>query len=142
MSSRRRHQADVAAFRGGGDLLVDLFPAGTSLHGRPHAALKQRTLTFYEAGSYTMSSWHQCFCCQWHFRTRARLAGAHLIAVHAADPRPTSAAVGAACTACWIGLNSTSLSEIEVAATTLLRGICPGGSFSSYPSCADEGTTS
>lgn len=54
MSSRhRRHRADVAAFRRcGDDLLVDLFEAGTSLHGRPHAALKQRTLTFYEAGSY------------------------------------------------------------------------------------------
>jgi len=44
MSSRhRRHRADVAAFRRcGDDLLVDLFDA----------ALKQRTLTFYEAGSY------------------------------------------------------------------------------------------
>ena len=48
MSSRhRRHRADVAAFRRcDDDLLVDLFEAGTSLHGRPHAALKQRTLTF------------------------------------------------------------------------------------------------
>lgn len=95
MSSRRRHhhghRADVAGFRGRGGLLVDLFPAGTSLAGRPHAALKRRTLTFYEAGSYRMSSWHECFCCGWHFRTRAQLAGAFLVAVHAADPRPTDA---------------------------------------------------
>jgi hypothetical protein len=53
VSNRNRHRADVAAFRRcGDDLLVDLFEAGTSLHGRPLAALKQRTLTFYEAGSY------------------------------------------------------------------------------------------
>ena len=53
--------------------------------------LGARTRPFYEAGSYRMSSWHECFCCGWHFRTRAQLAGAFLVAVHAADPRPTDA---------------------------------------------------
>ena len=100
MSNRNRHRADAAAFRSRGDLITDLSEVGSSLHGRPHAALKRRTLTFYEAGSYTPSSRHQCFCCGWHFCSRARLAGAQLIAVHAADPRPTSAAVGAVCDEC------------------------------------------
>jgi hypothetical protein len=134
--SRRHRQlhADVAAFRGrGDDLLVDLFEVG-AVRGRPRAGLKRRTLTFYEAGSYAMASHHQCFVCGWHFRSRARLAGAHLIAVHATDPRPTSAAVGAICKLCWA---DQSLSVIEQAATTLLRRVCPGGSF--HPS---EGTAS
>ena len=131
MSRRHRcHHADVAAFRRrGDDLVVDLFPTGSSLNGRPHAALKQRTLVYYEAGSYSPASRHQCFCCGWHFHSRARLAGAFLIAVHAADPRPTSAAVGAVCDECWTGPNSKSLSEIELAATSLLHRVCPGGQF-------------
>ena len=52
--SRRQLRADIARFRQSpGDLIVDLFEAGTPLHGRPHAGLKQRTLAYYEAGSYS-----------------------------------------------------------------------------------------
>jgi hypothetical protein len=134
MSSRHQRRADDAAFRRrGDDLLVDLFEAGTSLHGRPRAGLTRRTLAYWDKGSYSRASRHQCFVCGWHFRSRARLAGAFLIAVRASDPRPTDAAVGAVCSECWVGPNSRSLPEIEVAAITLLRAVCPGGSFQPQP---------
>ncbi|TYL93436.1 hypothetical protein FXB40_21640 [Bradyrhizobium rifense] len=124
-------RADIARFRrSSGDLIVDLFEAGTPLHGCPNVGLKQRTLAYYEAGSYSPTSSHQCFVCQWHFRSRARLAGAFLIAVPAADPRPSSAAIGAVCDACW---GSKSLPEIEIAATSLLRRVCPDGRFTPLP---------
>ena len=59
MSSRHQRRADTAAFRrASGDLLVDLFAAGTSLHGRPHAGLKQRTLAYWGKGSYSPTSRH------------------------------------------------------------------------------------
>ena len=128
MTSRR---ADIARFRQSpGDLIVDLFEAGTSLRGRPHANLKQRTSVYYQAGSYTRSSSHQCFVCKWPFQSRARLAGAFLIAIPASEPRPASAAVGAVCNVGWA---AKSLPEIEEAATILLRAVRPGGRFSSQP---------
>jgi hypothetical protein len=133
MSSRR---ADIERFRSPGDLIVDLVPVGTPLDGRPHTALKQRSLLYYTAGSYSASSSHQCLVCQWRFRSRARLAGAHLIAIHAREARPTSAAVGAICDRCW-GSESVSMPEVEIAAQTLLRRICPGGCW-----CPGEETAS
>jgi len=124
--NRAALRREAAAFRRRGDLLTDLFAAGTDLRGRPHAGLKQRTVSYYEANSYSPASSHQCFVCQWHFHSRARLAAAFLIAVPAADPHPTAAAIGAICDACW---RSESVSEIEISATRLLHRVCPGGRF-------------
>ena len=122
MSSRHQRRANVAHLRRSpGDLITDLFATGTSLHGRPHAGLKQRTLAFWDKGSYSPTSRHRCFACGWHFRSPERLAGAFLIAIRASDPRPTDAAVGAVCSECWVGPNSKSPSEIEVAATIKMR---------------------
>ena len=125
MSNRHQRRA---ARRRAPDLLVDHFEAGTSLHGRPHAGLKTKTVKYWSDGSYSPASWHQCFVCGWPFQSPARSAGAFLIAVQASDPHPTEAAIAPSATCAGA---PSPLPEIEAAATTFLHAVCPGGSFQS-----------
>lgn len=125
MSSRRQRRADASASRrlnrqiAGGALDTCLIPAGASLAGHRH----ERRFREIIADMHHDPRGIACLCCREPIQT-SRPYGALLLAIAAAHP-----GVGTCSTVCALCWTPDDLSEVEIAATRVLRKIIPNGNF-------------